>query len=70
MEYRQGFENGMYNNWAILIKGKSGPAGIVGVLPKDKGTIMGRFMTSIGVWDSNEEEFLAIMSANHSRKSG
>ncbi|MCH93148.1 N-terminal acetyltransferase complex ARD1 subunit-like protein [Trifolium medium] len=44
-------------------KGKPGAAGIGGVLRNDRGDIVAQFAASIGVRDSNEAEFLAIVFA-------
>lgn len=44
-------------------KGKPGETGIEGVLKDDKGTIKCMFAPSVGMKDSNEAEFLAIVFA-------
>lgn len=44
-------------------KGNLGPAGIRGILRDDKGIVKACFATSIGVRDSNEAEYMAIVFA-------
>ena len=45
------------------VRGKSGPAGIGGVLRNDKGEVLLMFSKSVGIRDSNEAEVLAILEA-------
>lgn len=44
-------------------KGKSGPTGIRGVLRDDKGCVLVKFAASVGIRDSNEAEFIAVIYA-------
>lgn len=44
-------------------RGKPGPTGIGGVLRDEKGTILSKFAAGVGIRESNEAEFLAIVKA-------
>lgn len=44
-------------------RGKLGPVGIGGIRRNDQGNILAMFVASVGVKDSNEAEFMAIIFA-------